>query len=136
MNRKDWLKIIGGLGLGATGLGLAGVGPLAGLLGSSAASGAMIPMGEMAGVGSVPAASGGLLGNAMKGIGAASKAMNVAGMMAPQHEQGMPQKPPMQQPMMTGGDFGYRGAGLPPELAGLPPNDPRVMQYMKMRGMA
>lgn len=38
LNRKDWLKIAGLLGLGATGFGLAGMGPLqslAGLLGST-----------------------------------------------------------------------------------------------------
>ena len=36
LHKKDWLKIAGGLGLGATGLGLAGIGPLAGLFAAGA----------------------------------------------------------------------------------------------------
>lgn len=57
LHKGDWLKILGGVALGATGLGLAGVGPLAGMLGASGAAGA--GAGTAAGAGASTAASGG-----------------------------------------------------------------------------
>jgi hypothetical protein len=40
LHKKDYLMMLGGLGLAATGLGAAGMGPLAGMLGGEAAAGA------------------------------------------------------------------------------------------------
>lgn len=56
MNRKDWLKIAGLLGLGATGFGLAGMGPLAGILGG-ATSGAAAGAAGAAGAGAAGSAA-------------------------------------------------------------------------------
>lgn len=99
-NRKDWFKLAGLLGLGATGAGLAGVGPMAGLLGSTGqglaagAAGAALPAGAMG-----PVTAGAPLDTAV-GVGAAfDKAMGAtnavgkayAGMNA---AQGMLSPPP------------------------------------------
>jgi hypothetical protein len=40
LHRKDWMKIIGGLMLAMTGAGLAGVGPMAAMMGTSGGAGA------------------------------------------------------------------------------------------------
>ena len=57
MKGKDWLKVAALGGLGATGLGLAGVGPMAGLLGGEAAA-AGAGAGAAAAGSSLPGASG------------------------------------------------------------------------------
>lgn len=89
--KKDWLNFAGLLGLGATGFGLAGVGPLAGMLGPSAlgtATGAA-GMGELASVGATGSTMlgeslglPGLLGGAGKGLDVLARAhglMQLAG---------------------------------------------------------
>lgn len=40
LHRNDWLKLLGGAALAMTGFGIAGLGPLAGLLGASGSAGA------------------------------------------------------------------------------------------------
>lgn len=40
LHRGDWMKILGGLALAATGAGAAGIGPLAGLLSTAGSAGA------------------------------------------------------------------------------------------------
>lgn len=139
MNRHDWLKIIGGLGLGATGLGLAGIGPLAAL--GAGAKGATLAAGL---AGPTTQGASGLLGVGAT-IGKAAPALS-AGLKGAQMAGGLlgnsqPQSPPVAPPMPTqqpmGPSFGgYRGVeGLPPELAGLPPDHPKVRAYMMQRGM-
>lgn len=140
MNRHDWLKIIGGLGLGATGLGLAGIGPLAAL--GAGAKGATLAAGL---AGPTTQGAGGLLGIGAS-IGKAAPAVSAGlqgaqmagGLLGGAQPQQAPQAPPMQPQQAMGPSFGgYRGSeSLPPELAGLPPDHPKVRAYMMQRGMA
>jgi hypothetical protein len=105
--KKDWLKFGGLLALGGTGLGLAGVGPLAGLLGGAGVAGgagaaATLPGGLSAGAalgegltataGGTGVLNGGLLGGAglEKGLKGLQMASKFAQMDQPQQIQPAP----------------------------------------------
>ena len=66
LHKKDWLKLLGGAALLATGAGAAGIGPLAGLLGGEAAAGA----GAAGAAGAGEAATAALAGEGALGAGA------------------------------------------------------------------
>lgn len=93
--RKDWLQFAGLLGLGATGFGLAGIGPLAGLLGPTAAGTATgaAAGGELASVGATGSTMmgkslPGLLGITPGGMSSFAKAMQLAQLaQGPQQQQ-------------------------------------------------
>ena len=51
LHKKDWLKLLAGAALVATGAGAAGVGPLAGALGGAATTGGGVAAGTGAGLG-------------------------------------------------------------------------------------
>src|SRR5438045_114752 len=79
LHKKDWLNLAALLGLGATGLGFAGIGPLGGLLGTSAGA-----VGGAA-AGAAGAGVGGLLAptatqTALLGLGAPEATGALAGM--------------------------------------------------------
>lgn len=59
-HKNDWLKVGGGAALAATGLGAAGIGPLAGLFGSAGAGAA--GMAGAAGASGIPGGAAGLMG--------------------------------------------------------------------------
>ena len=93
-------------------------------------------MGAQMGVGALNMADMGL--DMMAGRGKMGmQGMNMAqGLMSPPQQQSAPPRPPPAPPAPPPpSGYGNRGGGLPPELAMLPPNDPRVLQYLKMRGM-
>jgi hypothetical protein len=79
LHKKDYLMMLGGLGLAATGLGAAGMGPLAGMLGGEAAAGAGAAGAAGAGAGIGEGASSALL----QGLG--SMGPEQAGMLASQN---------------------------------------------------
>lgn len=147
LNRDDWLKIVAGAGLLGTGAGLAGVGPLAGLLGemgtglAAGAKGAALAPG-LAGP-TTAGASGAMGAGAMlgKGVGVMADMAPMAGMMQAGQGQPMPPPPPPPQgaPVQQGPQFqGYQGmpGGSPNGLAFLDPEmKRRMMEEMRKRGM-
>jgi hypothetical protein len=80
LHKKDWLKIAGGLALGGTGLGLAGIGPLAGLLGGASAAGTGASAGLLGTLGSMGPEQAGILAaqNAGLGLGADAATLSAA----------------------------------------------------------
>lgn len=79
LKRGDWAKIIGGLALGATGLGLAGVSPFAGLIGSSGAAGAAGAGGAGAGAAAGGTSLGKVLAPSLIGTGLSTTMSGAAG---------------------------------------------------------
>jgi len=107
--RKDWLKVAGGLALGATGLGAAGIGPLAGPMASLLGGGGSIggaalgaAPGEAIGAFTGSATGPGLLGSATKGLeafGKAQKLMQLA--QGPEQQQPQAAQRPQAAPVPT-----------------------------------
>jgi hypothetical protein len=97
LHKKDYLMLLGGLGLAATGFGAAGMGPLAGMLGGEAAAGAgaagaadaagtaaaITPEAESAlgGIDAMQAAGQGGMGVAQNGIGSGTMGNQFAGLL-------------------------------------------------------
>lgn len=158
MNRKDWLKIAGLLGLGATGFGLAGMGPLAGLLGETGAGvaagmkGASLASG-LAGPTTAGASGAVGVGNALAGAGSGlataqkiAAPMQMAGLLSPSSPPPMP-APQMPAPQAASAPPQDSNYGYPaPNLGGMkPPNipqqvwdslDPATKQKLLMGGMS
>jgi phage tail tape-measure protein len=151
---KDWFNLAGVLGLGATGFGLAGMGPLAGLLGPAASTvGAGVAGADLAGglgagaadeaVGSLAGGTAGnsasiALGNAvhsplgqqtyglLKALNTGKQAMGLLNQPPPQARamQGQPQAQQTANPL----------ASIYPQVGQQNPMDPNYQKYLHQLG--
>lgn len=141
---KDWLNLAAVLGLGATGFGLAGMGPMAGLLGvgTAADAGAAAGGAAMEGMGMMPA---GLTQGATAELGVGSQPMNLGGLLKGLNtgkqamgllnqppQQAMPaQRPQTQQAPQTANPM----ASIYPQVGGQAnPMDPNYQKYLHQMG--
>ena len=139
-HKKELLGGVGLLGLGATGFGLAGMGPLAGLLGGTGEAigagfaGASLPAG-VAGPTTAGAKGamglGGLLGGNLPTGGNASMAMMGANMLEPQQPQQTPPAPP--PPPAPPVQSNFAGYGQTDPMANMSEEEKRKFaQYLQM----
>lgn len=140
LNRKDWLKIAGLLGLGATGFGLAGMGPLAGLLGGATTGTAAGAIGAgtagtaTTGLSAVPALETAALASqvpaATQAAANIAAPLNFAGSMLEGAAKGAGTVSKVAAPMQAMGLLGQPApspmpsAPLMPQMAPQPPQDP------------
>ena len=79
LHTKDWLKLLGGAALLATGVGAAGIGPLAGLLGTAGTTGAGVGAAATGAGGALSAMTPAMAELSAAGAGAASTGAAAAG---------------------------------------------------------